>query len=214
MMSARLSRARDDRAKAEAVGGPGLERSGARSKASHGKEETPWVAVWCPHCSGGYRLPVRWMGRAGARVHCSRCEALFDVPPLEPAAPPGPTPRDSMLGGEREHAESASETIPPALRSRSTSRPKRGRVPKLIQQASAANERIVAREVIENLPWDREDLAEAETQGTLLSRFGPMLLDAFDRYRGRAGPEASTQTFRRAVRDRWGIHIPVSVGRE
>jgi hypothetical protein len=211
MMNARSRRIRVDRKEAGAAGKAGVERSGIDAQGAFpAQDPSPWVAVWCPHCSVGYRLPVRWMGWAGTRIHCPKCEGLFDVPPVQPAGVPAKPSSDVTLGGEQRDPESAVQAIPePVVRPRKASRKATGaRVPKLIQQVSAANERIVAREVIENLPWDRADLAEAQTRGTLLSQFGPMLLDAFDRYRVRAGPEASTQTFRRAVRERWGIEIP------
>jgi predicted Zn finger-like uncharacterized protein len=76
----------------------------------------------CPKCSARYRIEKGRLRPEGARLRCSRCEAVFRVRPPETesaSAPPVPQPEpspSSLRGeGEAAHAATARAPAPPAV---------------------------------------------------------------------------------------------------
>jgi predicted Zn finger-like uncharacterized protein len=149
------------------------------------------VIIACPNCSTGYLLPEHLVGPGGARVRCPRCQHLFAVDvdglPRLPAAPVlGTTPPES-------HVETAPEVV---------ATPAAGGEP------AAAGALAVARAVLEQLAvheGEASDRARAELR--FFAEFGPALMVAYETYCRRAGEDADPGTFRRALRERWGLEL-------
>jgi predicted Zn finger-like uncharacterized protein len=86
----------------------------------------------CPKCSARYRIEKGRLRPEGARLRCSRCEAVFRVrpPETEPAPPPlapQPEPSPPPFRGEGEAAPATAPTAaPPAVAAAVSSEPALG----------------------------------------------------------------------------------------
>jgi predicted Zn finger-like uncharacterized protein len=68
---------------------------------------------------------------------------------------------------------------------------------------------VIARIAIEEIGDARaREMVAADARGELFARHGAALLDAFDRYRRRAGHDAPAEVFLTALRERLGIDLP------
>jgi predicted Zn finger-like uncharacterized protein len=149
------------------------------------------MIVACPRCSTGYLLPEELMGSGGARVRCPRCGEPFTVAP----------------GGAG--AASAAVNTPSAASSREPAPAPRDSSPEAGPAAAEGVDALAeARAVIAELS-DREGevLARAAAERRLFATYGPALMEAYERYRRRAGGAADPAAFREAVRERWGVEL-------
>jgi predicted Zn finger-like uncharacterized protein len=64
-------------------------------------QEVAMIAA-CPRCAVRYRIDPAWIGPAGRRLRCARCEAVFPVrtTDLPPQAEPPPTPTSAVTESE------------------------------------------------------------------------------------------------------------------
>ncbi len=155
--------------------------------------QDPIFVTQCPGCAAVYALPAERMGPAGARIRCPRCERVYD---LRRSRDPNETRQPPAL------ARSSPDPKPePAVAPGATAE---GFDPLGVRSAE-----VVARIAIEEIGDQRaQAMVAADAEGALFARHGAILLNAFDRYRARAGAGAPAAIFLEALRDRLGIDLP------
>jgi predicted Zn finger-like uncharacterized protein len=188
----------------------------------------PRVQVRCPSCRAEYEFPERLMGPEGARVVCPACGTRFRVARLpvsgepdvsRPPASPEPAPVAAAAPAARD--ERVSAMAPAAGDERvSAMAPAAGdnkRDPAMAPAAGDewADPRNVAEWLLGPLDPERERIRRAAEAGRLLAEFGPVLVDAFDRFASSPAcrtqePRARREAFARAVRDRLGVTLPLA----
>lgn len=150
------------------------------------------MIIACPNCSTGYLLPEHLVGPGGARVRCPRCQHLFAVDvdglPRSPAAlETGSAPPEAPV----ETAAKADAT-PSAVAG----------------EPAAEGALAVAHAVLEQLAvHEGEAIDRARAEHRFFAEFGPALMVAYETYCRRVGEGADPGTFRRALRERWGLEL-------
>ncbi|HVP14597.1 MAG TPA: zinc-ribbon domain-containing protein [Terriglobales bacterium] len=150
------------------------------------------MIVACPSCSTGYLLPEELMGSGGARVRCPRCGQPFTVAP----------------GGRVEASRSAEPPSSPVSSASPEPPPPRESLDMAPTPPAGIDALAEARTVIAELS-DREGeaLARAAAERRLFAAYGPALMEAYERFRQRAGGAADPSAFREALRERWGVDL-------
>jgi predicted Zn finger-like uncharacterized protein len=141
----------------------------------------------CPHCAATYAVPAERMGVAGARIHCPDCDCRYDLRRRP----------EAVLSGAAQARDGAHDSL-------ATPDPFAGAGPEVVA-------RITVEELGEALA---REMVAADAEGSLFARHGAEILDAFDRYRERAGRGAPADAFRDALRERFGIELPAWVAGE
>ncbi len=163
------------------------------------------MTVHCPHCSTGYLLPDHLLGPRGARVRCPNCQRPFVVLREDAGG-------ESVAGSDARAAERAAAPAPElAPTPAPPPDPARADVP----QAEAAVEEdagALAARLLDALAGRLGGgLAEARSRGRVLAEFGPEVMKAYDEYRERLGARATAESFRAALRERWGVDLAPGV---
>ena len=201
-------------------------------------DEKRLLTVGCPHCSSRYRLPLPLMGPGGARIHCPTCWESFVVSPDGVSSPDfGDAEGASFSAGDAPTQEHAEPTIPemeaessanldvPAMEPGPSSKfeeqaldpepssnfEERALGPESSSHLEACSEEVIARAVVEELTPHAHSMREAQARGRLLAEAGPLLLEAFDAYRRRAGPGAGIAAFHDALSASVGIELPFAL---
>ena len=186
----------------------------------------PRVQVRCPSCRAEYEFPERLMGPEGARVVCPACGTRFRVARLpvsgEPDAgePPAAPEHAPVAPATRDERVSA---IAPAAGDNtrvSATAPAAGNNTRDPATAPAAGDewadpQNVAGWLLAPLDPERERIRRAAEAGRLLAEFGPVLVDAFDRFASSPAcrtqePRARREAFAGAVRERLGVTLPLA----
>ena len=162
------------------------------------------MIIACPHCSTGYLLPESLMGPGGARVRCPRCQQAFAIGPdgrtkaARPSAVTDPSPVERPLE-VREEPPASSQAAPAAPAG----------------SPAGVEPLAIARAVLGELAArEGEALERARNERQLFAAFGPALMEAYESFRRRSGPDADPAAFREALRERWGVDLLPLAARE